>query len=106
MQIQERTVGEITVLGAQGQMTGSDGYGAVQRRVRELVLEGHVKLVIDLNQVPYMDSTCVGELVSAFITVRSRGGTVKFAGVSSRIAELFTIAKLHTVFEVFVSHLR
>ncbi len=59
------------------------------------------KLVLDLGHVPYMDSTCVGELVSAFITTRNQGGTLKFAGVSGRVATLFTISRLDTVFEVF-----
>ena len=66
-----------------------------------MVAAGRRQLVLDLGHVRYMDSTCIGELVSAFLTTRSQGGTLKFTGVSDRIAELLTVAKLDTVFEVF-----
>ncbi len=101
MQVTERTVGEVTVLDAQGRMALNDGHGAVKQRVGELLAAGRRQLVLDLGQVPYMDSTCVGELVSAFLTTRTQGGILKFAGVTGRMAELFTVAKLDTVFELF-----
>ena len=101
MRIDERAVGEITILTVHNRMTQNDGHGAVKDRVGELLGAGCRQLVLDLGHVPYMDSTCVGELVSAFLTTRSQGGTLKFAGVSGRVATLFTISKLDTVFEVF-----
>ena len=64
MQITERTVGEVTVLDAQGRMALNDGHGAVKQHVAELLAAGRRQLVLDLGEVPYMDSTCVGELVS------------------------------------------
>ena len=101
MRIDERAVGDVTVLTVQGRMTRNDGYGSVKQRVGELLAAGRRQLVLDLGHVRYMDSTCIGELVSAFLTTRSQGGTLKFTGVSDRIAELLTVAKLDTVFEVF-----
>ena len=101
MRIDERAVGEVTILAVHGRMTQNDGHGAVKDRVGELLAAGCRQLVLDLGHVPYMDSTCVGELVSAFITTRNRGGSLKFTGVSDRVATLFTISKLGTVFEVF-----
>ena len=100
MRIDERAVGEVTILTVHNRMTQNDGHGAVKDRVGELLAAGRWQL-LDLGHVPYMDSTCVGELVSAFITTRNRGGSLKFTGVADRVATLFTIAKLDTVFEVF-----
>ncbi len=101
MQITERTVGEVTVLDAQGRMALNDGHGAVKQHVGALLAAGRRQLVLDLGEVPYMDSTCVGELVSAFLTTRTQGGMLKFSGVTGRMAELFAVAKLDTVFELF-----
>jgi anti-sigma B factor antagonist len=101
MRITERTVGHVTVLDVQGRMTVNEGYGTVKRSVGELLSAGQRQLVLNLDQVPYLDSGCVGELVAAFLTTRTQGGMLKFAGARGRIAELFTIAKLDTVFELF-----
>ena len=101
MQVSERRVDAITVLDANGRMTRNEGFGFVKQRVSELLLDGHRQFVLNLTQVPYMDSTCVGELVSTFITVRNNGGILKLAGAMGRIKELLTIAKLDTVFEVY-----
>ena len=101
MRIDERAVGEVTILVVQGRMTLNAGHGSVKHRVGELLAAGRRQLVLDLGHVPYMDSTCVGELVTAFLAARHQGGTLKFTGVSGRIAELLTVAKLDTVFEVF-----
>ena len=101
MRIKERTVGQVTILDADGRMTRNEGYGVVKKRVGELLAGGHNQLLLNLAAVPYMDSTCVGELVSAFITVRNGGGTLKFMGAMGRLRELLSIAKLDTVFELF-----
>lgn len=101
MRIDERAVGDVTVLTVHGRMALNDGHGAVKQRVGELLLVDRRQIVLDLGQVPYMDSTCVGELVSSFLATRSQGGVLKFAGITGRIAELVTVAKLDTVFEIF-----
>ncbi len=101
MTITERTVGDVTILDAKGRMTVSDGYGKVREQVGGLLASGHRQLVLNLSEVSYMDSACVGELVGAFLTTRNQGGTLKFAGITGPIAQLFTVAKLDTVFELF-----
>ena len=103
MEITQRVVGEVTVLDLAGRMTRNDGYGAVKARVTELLGQSVGSFVLNLTDVPYLDSTCVGELVSAFITVRNKGGKLKLFGATGRIRKLLTVAKLDTVFEVFES---
>ena len=101
MHVSERHVGDVTLLDANGRMTRNEGFGFVKKRVGELLADGRRQFVLNLGQVDYMDSTCVGELVSTFITVRNNGGVLKIAGPTGRIRELLTIAKLDTVFEVY-----
>ena len=84
-------------------MTRNEGYGSVKERIGALLAGGHRRLLLNLSDVPYMDSSCVGELVSAFITVRNHGGALELVGATSRIMELLTIAKRDTVFEIFDS---
>ena len=101
MNITERRSGELTILELEGNVTRNDGYGACKQRVTELLSEGRRDFILNLRQVEYMDSTCVGELVSAFITVRNNGGVMKLASAIGRIKDLLTIAKLNTVLELY-----
>ena len=103
MQIHARKSDGITVLDVNGRMTRNKGYGTVKREIDALLADDDRRFVLNLTEVPYMDSTCVGELVSAFITVRSNGGVLKLSGPTPRIRELLSVAKLDTVFEVYDS---
>ena len=101
MQIAARRIGSVTILDVDGRMTRNDGYGSIKEKVTALLGEGDRQLLLNLKDVPYMDSTSVGELVSAFITVRNHDGILKLVGPTTRIAELLSVAKLDTVFEVY-----
>lgn len=103
MRITERTSDDVTILDLDGRMTRNDGYGTLKSRVAELVSVGRLHLVLNLGGVPYLDSSGVGELVSVFISARNNGGVLKLVNPTPRIAELLTVAKLDTVFEVFDS---
>ena len=72
-------------------------------KLNNLVQQGQRHLLLNLADVPYMDSTCVSETVSAFITVRNSGGKLKLLNLTRRIQELLVIAKLTTVLEAFDS---
>ena len=71
--------------------------------LHDLVQEGRRKLVLDLAGVSYMDSTCIGELVSGLLTVRKNGGTLLLASPTPRIERLLTIAGLTSVSQTFRS---
>ena len=103
MQIEEHTVGGVTILKLSGRMTRNEGYGLLKDKINSLVHQGRERLVLSLADVPYMDSTCVGELVSAFVTVRNKGGKLKLLSPTRRIQELLVTAKLSDVFETFQS---
>ena len=103
MEVTERHIGSLTILDPNGRMTRDDGYGSIKDRVGTLLGNGHRQLLLNLKDVPYMDSSSVGELVSAFITVRNHDDVLKLVGPTPRIAELLSVAKLDTVFEVYES---
>ena len=103
MHITERQTGDLTILDVNGRMTRNDGYGSIKQRVNTLLADGHRQVLLNLKEVPYMDSTGVGELVSAFITTRNHDGILKLVGPTERVSELLSVAKLDTVFEVYDS---
>ena len=95
--------GDVIVLTPAGRMTRNEDFGVLKSRVRDLVREGRRKLVLDLAAVSYMDSTCLGELVSGFATVRKNGGLMHFASPTPHVERLMTIAGLTAVFRTFPS---
>lgn len=101
MQITQRTAGDVTILDLAGRLTRHDGYGQLKPRVGELVAAGRQRLLVNLQAVPYLDSSGVGELVSVFISVRNHGGVLKLLSPTARVAELLSVAKLDTVFDIF-----
>ncbi len=103
MQLEERAVGDVIVLAPSGRMTRDESFSAVKHRLYDLVLEGRRKLVLDLAGVSYMDSTCIGELVSSLVRVRKNGGTLHLANLTPRVERLLTMVRLMSVFQTFRS---
>jgi anti-sigma B factor antagonist len=99
MQVTERSAGDVIVLDAAGRMTRNDGSGVLKKHVTDILEQGQRHLLINLTGIDYLDSTCVGEMVSTFITVRNSGGALKLFGTNPRIQALLSITKLDTVFE-------
>ena len=103
MQLEERVVGEVTIIALSGRMIRNDHFGDLTQRVRDLVRAGRRKLVLDLGAVSYMDSMCLGEIVSGLVTVRNQGGTLHLANLTERVERLMTVAGLMSAFETFGS---
>jgi anti-sigma B factor antagonist len=101
LQIAEHQAGDVVVLALSGEMTVDDGDLAFGRRVDELIRKGHVKIVVDLSQVTYIDSAGVGMMVAEMKMVRDRGGLMKLASLTARSHHLLAMLKLKIVFEVF-----
>ena len=96
-----RQVGEVTVVDAVGRITLGEGASTFRDSVRDLAANGHKKLLLNLAEISYIDSSGIGELVSGFTTVANQGGTVKLLNLTKRVQDLLQITKLYTVFEVF-----
>jgi anti-sigma B factor antagonist len=96
-----RQVGDVTVIDAVGRITLGEGSSTFRDTLRDLVAKGHKKLLLNLAEVSYIDSSGIGELVSGFTTVTNQGGRLKLVGLTKRVKDLLQITKLYTVFEVY-----
>ena len=101
MQIDERSVGDVMVLDVKGKVTLGEGDEMLKDKVNSLVNQGHKKIVLNLAEVPYIDSAGLGEIVRTYTTVSRQGGSLKLLGLTKRITDLLSITKLLTVFETY-----
>ena len=101
MQIEERNVGDVVVLDLKGKVTLGEGDELLKDKVNSLVNQGHKKIVLNLADVPYIDSAGLGEVVRTYTTVSRQGGSLKLLNLTKRITDLLAITKLLTVFETF-----
>jgi anti-sigma B factor antagonist len=103
MQIEERAVGDVVVLDLKGRITLGDGDELLKDKVNSLLNQDHKKVVLNLADVPYVDSAGLGEIVRTYTTVSRQGGSLKLLNLTKRITDLLSITKLLTVFETFES---
>jgi anti-sigma B factor antagonist len=103
MQIEERAVGDVVVLDLKGKITLGEGDELLKDKVNSLVNQGHKKIVLNLAEVPYIDSAGLGEVVRTYTTVSRQGGSLKLLNLTKRITDLLSITKLLTVFETYES---
>ena len=101
--ITERQAGDVTVLDLDGKVTIGEGSVALRTAIRRLLGEGKNKILLNLANVGYIDSSGIGELVSSFTAVKKEGGSLKLLGLTQKIQDLLAITKLLTVFDVFDS---
>ena len=101
MTLHERWLDEVTVIDIDGRITVQDGADAFRDAVRALIRQGRVKLVLNLRDAAYIDSTALGEIVRAYASVTRKGGTLQLLSVPRRIHELLVVTKLLSVFDLF-----
>ncbi len=101
MKIDIRTVGDVHILDCSGKITLGEGTMAIRNTVREVLKNAGKKIVLNLAEVNYIDSSGIGELVSTFTTVTNQGGQLKLLKLTKKIQELLAITKLLTVFQVY-----
>ena len=95
-----RQVGDVTVVDVAGRITLGEGSSALRDSVRDMVSKNQKKILLNLGDVSYIDSSGIGELVSGFTTVTNGGGNLKLLNLNKRVKDLLQITKLYTVFEV------
>jgi anti-sigma B factor antagonist len=95
-----REIGEIAIMDFSGKITLGEGSSTLRNTIRGLVDKGHRKILINLFDVDYIDSSGIGELVSGFTTVRSAGGELKLLNLTRRVHDILQITRLFTVFDV------
>ena len=100
MKASTRQVDGITIIDLSGRITLGEGSVVLRDTIREVVGQGHKKILLNLGDVTYIDSSGIGELVSAFTTVRNQGGELKLLNLTKKVHDLLQITKLYTVFDV------
>lgn len=100
VKLNNRQVGDVTVMDVAGRITLGEGSSALRESLRDLVGKDHKKILLNLGDVTYIDSSGIGELVSGFTTVTNAGGQLKLLGLNKRVKDLLQITKLYTVFDV------
>jgi len=103
MQIDERMVGDVVVLDLKGRVMLGEGDEILKDKVKSLLYQGQKKIVLNLADVPYIDSAGLGEIVRTFTTVSRQGGSLKLLNLTKRITDLLSITKLLTVFDTYDS---
>jgi anti-sigma B factor antagonist len=100
MKISSRQVDGVTILDLSGRITLGEGSVQLRDAVRDLLSKGQKEILLNLADVNYIDSSGIGELVSAFTTVRNQGGELKLLKLTKKVHDLLQITKLYTVFDV------
>ncbi len=100
MKISTRQVDGVTILDLSGRITLGEGSVQLRDAVRELLSKGSKDILLNLADVNYIDSSGIGELVSAFTTVRNQGGELKLLKLTKKVHDLLQITKLYTVFDI------
>ena len=95
-----RQVNDVTVVDFSGSITSTEGSRVLRNTVRELSSQGRRNILLNLGEVTQVDTSGVGELVSAFTSVRSAGGELKLFNLTSEVHDLLQVTKLCTVFDV------
>lgn len=101
LNISERQAGDITILDLDGKITIGEGSIALRSTIRRLLEEGKKKILLNLGDIGYVDSSGIGELVSSFTTVNREGGSLKLLNLQQKVQSLMAITKLLTVFDVY-----
>jgi anti-sigma B factor antagonist len=100
MKVNNRQVDGVTVVDMSGRITLGEGSVVLRDTIRDLVGKGQKKILLNLGDVTYIDSSGIGELVSAFTAVRREGGELKLLNLTKKVHDLLQITKLYTVFDI------
>ena len=100
VKLSTRQVGDVSVVDVAGRITLGEGSSALRDALRDMVSKGQKKILLNLGDVNYIDSSGIGELVSAFTTAKNQGGELKLLNLTKKVHDLLQITKLYTVFDV------
>ena len=100
MKVSTRRVDDVTILDLSGRITLGEGSVQLREAVKDLLSRGSRKILLNLEDVNYIDSSGIGELVSAYTTVRNQGGDLKLLNLTKKVHDLLQITKLYTVFDI------
>ena len=101
MKVATRQVDGITILDLSGRITLGEGSVTLRDAVHDVLAKGQKKILLNLGEINYIDSSGIGELVSGFTSVRNAGGELKLLNLTKKVHDLLQITKLYTVFDIW-----
>lgn len=101
MKIEKRKKGDVTILDLKGKILIGDGIDELREAINGSIKEKETKLLLNFKDVPYLDSTGLGEVVRSYTSVKKEGGVVKIVNLTQKVRDLLSVTKLITVFETF-----
>jgi anti-sigma B factor antagonist len=99
--ISSREVDGVTVLELSGRITLGEGSVQLRDAIRDSIAKGQRNILVDLGEVSYIDSSGLGELVSAYTTARNQGAKLKLLKLTKKVHDLLQLTKLYTVFDIY-----
>jgi anti-sigma B factor antagonist len=99
--IQNRRIDDVVLLDLSGKLTIGEPVTLLRDMMRAYIADGHGKFVINLADVNYIDSSGLGELVWAHVSIKKNGGDIKLLKLTSRAKDLMQITKLVSVFDTY-----
>ena len=100
MSLKTRVIDSVTILDLSGRIVLGEGSVQLRDSIKELISKGQKDILLNLGDVNYIDSSGLGELVSAYTTVKNAGGELKLLNLTKKVHDLLQITKLYTVFDV------
>ena len=98
--IASRELDGVTVLDLSGRITLGEGSVQLRDAVRGLISKGQKRILLNMADVNYIDSSGLGELVSAFTTAKNQQADVKLLNLTRKVHDLLQLTKLYTVFDI------
>jgi anti-sigma B factor antagonist len=95
-----RQVGDVSVIDFSGKITLGEGSSSLRKMIKDLVAQGQSKIILNLEDVDYIDSSGIGELVVAHSTVGIAKGELKLLNLTRRVRDIVQITRLFTVFDI------
>lgn len=101
MKIEKRKKGGVVILDLKGKILIGEGIDVLRDSINNTIDEAETKVLLNFGEVPYLDSTGLGEVVRSYTSIKKAGGVVKIVNLTNKVRDLLSVTKLITVFETF-----
>ncbi len=101
MKIEKRKVGDVLIIDLKGKILIGDGIDELRETINSCIKEKETKVLLNFGEVPYLDSTGLGEVVRSYTSIKKDGGSVKIVNLTNKVRDLLSVTKLLTVFDTF-----
>ena len=101
MKIEKRNKNNVVILDLKGKILIGDGIDELRAEINQLLANKETKILLNFQEVPYLDSTGLGEVVRSYTSVKNAGGSIKIVYLTNKVRDLLSVTKLITVFETF-----